>query len=316
MVCRYTLILAAIAFGFKPSLAEVPRLINYQGRISESDGSTGNSDLTLTFNLYSSATDGESLWQEVHTVIPTDRVFNVLLGSLQPLPDLVQLQDSLFLSLSTETDGELLPRQQMVSVAYALRANVADNVAAKTITPAAVQLSDGAGIWNSSGVLETVVGKMDSLVVGDTPVIDSDGRWIGLGATHLDSIVIIDLDIGPVGTVVFFGPEFLSVGFDQFLDVEGPVDLEFHLSLQLVTNFPFEVRLGYKQVIPINVDLGPIGSISAGLPSTGKIGTTVQTYGLLRNVESGNYRIWVEGRGDSNVTATVVRGQIIVKFYR
>ena len=109
MVCRYTLILAAIAIGFMPSLAEVPRLINYQGRISESDGSTGNSDLTFTFNLYSSATDGESLWQEVHTVIPTDRVFNVLLGSLQPLPDLVQLQDSLFLSLSTETDGELLP---------------------------------------------------------------------------------------------------------------------------------------------------------------------------------------------------------------
>ena len=239
-----------------PSLAEVPRLINYQGRISESDGSTGNSDLTFTFNLYSSATDGESLWQEVHTAIPTDRVFNVLLGSLQPLPDLVQLQDSLFLSLSTETDGELLPRQQIVSVAYALRANVADNVAATTIKPAAVQLSDGAGIWNSSGVLETAVGKVDSLVVGNTPVINSDGRWIGLGATHLDSIVIIDLDIGPVGTVVFFGPEFLSVGFDQFLDVEGPVDLEFQLSLQLVTNFPFEVRLGYKQVIPINVDPG------------------------------------------------------------
>ena len=83
-----------------------------------------------------------------------------------------------------------------------------------------------------------------------------------------------------------------------------------------MTNFSFEVQLGYKQVTPVNVNLGPIGSISAGLSSAGKIGTTVQTYGLLKDVQSGNYRIWVEGRGESNVTATVIRGQIIVKFYR
>ena len=71
---------------------------------------------------------------------------------------------------------------------------------------------------------------------------------------------------------VFFGPEFRSVDFDQFFDVVGSVNLEFQLRLQLVTNFAFEVRLGYKQVSPVNIDLGPIGDISAGLSSTGKIG--------------------------------------------
>ena len=68
---------------------------------------------------------------------------------------------------------------------------------------------------------------------------------------------------------------------------------------------------------PINVDLGSIGSISAGQPSSDSFGTTVQTYGLLKNVESGNYRIWVEGRGESNITTvTVIRGLIVIKVYR
>ena len=307
-----------LAIGFGSLVAEVPRLINYQGHASQSDG---DSNLTLTFSLFPAPSGGESLWQEVHTITPSNGVFNVLLGSLEPLPDSIFQQEDLYLSLATETEGELLPRQQLVSVAFAIRASEAENVASTTITPSAIQLSDGTGFWDSSGTLATVLGKLGSLVVGEAPVINSEGKWIGPGsepvqATNLDSILIIDLPIDQGSNVVFFDPEFESVGFDQFLDVEGPVDLEFQLRLQLVTNFPFEVRLGYKQVTPVNVVLGPIGPASAGLSSTGKIGTTVQTYGLLRNVESGNYRIWVEGRGDSNVTATVVRGQIIVKFYR
>ena len=74
--------------------------------------------------------------------------------------------------------------------------------------------------------------------------------------------------------------------------------------------------MAYKQVAPDNLDLGPIGSIAAGLPAPtrDRIGTTVQTYGVLRDVQTGNYRVWVEGHGDSNVT--LIRGQIVVKYYR
>ena len=322
MVLRYTLILAAIGMGFTPLLGEVPRLINYQGRLSQVGGSADDSNLTLTFRLYSESTGGESIWQEVHTVTSTDGIFNVLLGSLEPFSDSVLQQDSLFLSLSTKVDDELLPRQQLVSVVFALRADEATNVAAVTITPAAVHLSDGAGIWHASGILETAAAKVDSLIIGEMPVINSEGSWIGKGtqpgqATQSDSTLILNLGSGAAGgDVVFFGPEFRSVGFDQFFDVVGSVNLEFQLRLQLVTNFAFEVRLGYKQVSPVNIDLGPIGDISAGLSSTGKFGTTVQTYGLLKNVGSGNYRIWVEGRGESNVTAKVIRGQIIIKGLR
>ena len=309
----YVLIFAAI-IGSHTLSADVPPLINYQGRITETDGNPET--LTITFRLHTASTGGEALWEESQPVSATAGVFNVLLGSLEPFPAGVFRRDSLFLSLATET-GELLPRQRVVSVAYAMRSGEADNIAATTITPSSIELVGGGGTWDATGTLTTLLLTVDSLSVGDTAVLDSEGRWVGPGqpaqSAQLDTTIFYDLE----GDVVFFGPEFESVGFDQFIDVEGLVDLEFQLYFQLVTNFPFEVRLGYKQVTPVNVDLGPIGSIAAGLPSTGIIGTTVQTYGLLRDVETGNYRFWIEARGGSNITsATVIRGQIVVKVYR
>lgn len=311
------LILFAILFGFRPLSADVPALINYQGRIAQ-PGATGSVNFTITFGLFPSPAGGESLWEEAHPITAVDGLFNVLLGSLDPFPDGLFRQDSLYLSLSTEADGELQPRQQLVSVAYAMRSREAENVAATIISPIGIQLLGSGGAWDSSGVLETPLLKADSLAVGDIPVINSEGRWVGpgnptTGSALPDTIIFLDLE----SDVVFFGQDFESVGFDQFVDVEGPATLEFQLHFQAVTNFGFEVRLGYKQVTPINVDLGSIGSISAGQPSSDSFGTTVQTYGLLKNVESGNYRIWVEGRGESNITTvTVIRGLIVIKVYR
>ena len=132
----YVLIFAAI-IGSHTLSADVPPLINYQGRITETDGNPET--LTITFRFHTASTGGEALWEESQPVSATAGVFNVLLGSLEPFPAGVFQRDSLFLSLATET-GELLPRQRVVSVAYAMRSGEADNIAATTITPSSIEL--------------------------------------------------------------------------------------------------------------------------------------------------------------------------------
>ena len=192
------LILFAILFGFRPLSADVPALINYQGRIAQ-PGATGSVNFTITFGLFPSPAGGESLWEEAHPITAVDGLFNVLLGSLDPFPDGLFRQDSLYLSLSTEADGELQPRQQLVSVAYAMRSREAENVAATIISPIGIQLLGSGGAWDSSGVLETPLLKADSLAVGDIPVINSEGRWVGpgnptTGSALPDTIIFLDLE--------------------------------------------------------------------------------------------------------------------------
>ena len=120
----------------------------------------------------------------------------MLLGSLLPLPDAVFESENLYLSLSNE-DEELVPRQRIVSVIFSKKAGVAENVSPSTITPSAIQLIDGQGLWNSEG-LESGTLKVDSLVVGETPVINSSATWVGPSqpaqSTRLYTIVVLDFE--------------------------------------------------------------------------------------------------------------------------
>lgn len=189
---RWILVLLLLVARHGTALSDVPLLINYQGQLTGTSGA----EVELTFRLFPTDSGGESLWEETHTVATSGSGFSVLLGSLLPLPDAVFESENLYLSLSTE-DEELVPRQRIVSVIFSMKAGVAENVTPSTITPSAIQLTDGQGLWNSEG-LETGTLKVDSLVVGETPVINSSTTWVGPSqpaqSTRLYTIVVLDFE--------------------------------------------------------------------------------------------------------------------------
>jgi len=96
-------------------------IISYQGRLTDNAGVPINGSLNLTFRLYEVSSGGSPLWTEVHTsVLVRDGVFQVLLGSRQPLPtNLFYEKDALYLGLSIGTGGELGPRERLTSVPFA-----------------------------------------------------------------------------------------------------------------------------------------------------------------------------------------------------
>jgi len=109
--------------------AEVPRLLHYQGRLTEPDGTPLVGTHAVTFRLYDAAAAGAVLWEERHEVIFDVRdegLFATNLGSVTPFPGALDFNQSLWLTTAVGDDGELLPRQQLTAVAYAVNADLLD----------------------------------------------------------------------------------------------------------------------------------------------------------------------------------------------
>jgi hypothetical protein len=111
------IILAASAW------ADVPRLINFQGRLSKDTLGTPVKDSTysILFTIYNAAAGGINLWSEAQSVATKGGTFNVNLGSVTALPDTIFDDTTRYLEMKVGTDPEMSPRQRLTSVAYSFR---------------------------------------------------------------------------------------------------------------------------------------------------------------------------------------------------
>ncbi len=108
---------------------DVPRLINYQGKLTDQLGAPLNLEAEMTFSLYTEPVGGGVIWTETRTVQVTEGFFNVLLGGGVPLePDYFLDHSQTYLGVKVGEDPEMIPRQEFASAAYALRAEVADEI--------------------------------------------------------------------------------------------------------------------------------------------------------------------------------------------
>ena len=114
------LFLAASAQGQSP-------MINYQGKLTDIEGQPLDGTVSIQFSIYSQETGGTALWAETQSSLSVQNgIFNVLLGSVNPLPESLFDGHERWLGLRVGSDAEMSPRQQIVSVGYALRADKAN----------------------------------------------------------------------------------------------------------------------------------------------------------------------------------------------
>jgi hypothetical protein len=113
----------------------VPELINYQGRLTDTDGPIPDDTYKLEFNIYDAATTGNKVWgPQVFKAVPVvNGLFNVILGEQETDQDGVQLTDGAhiltafssskrYLGIKVNSGSEITPRQQILSAPYALKA--------------------------------------------------------------------------------------------------------------------------------------------------------------------------------------------------
>ena len=108
---------------FSYSSAQVPQMINYQGKLTDSLGAPVNDTIQMVFSIYAEEAGINLLWADTQTTVIIDKgVFNVLLGSGNLIPYSVFDGNIRFLGVKVGSDPEITPRRPMVSVPYAYRA--------------------------------------------------------------------------------------------------------------------------------------------------------------------------------------------------
>ena len=189
------LILTVVVALFSVTYAAVPRLITYQGKLTDMGGAGYNGDYDMVFRLYEVETGGIARWGEFHyDVLITHGLFDVVLGSNTPLNLTFDRQ----YWLEIQVHGTILePRIKLTTSPYALRAAIADSVAGGTIGGQAdtliahwdslrnipADIADGDDVI---GVIDTMIAHWDSL---------RGAPWI-VNGTHMHSALSGNVGIG------------------------------------------------------------------------------------------------------------------------
>lgn len=120
--------------GIGLAMAEVPSLINYQGMLTDASGNPMNATVSIQFRIYGTATGGTALWEETQSVTVLNGLFNVLLGSVNPIPSEVFNGSERYLGITVGSDSEMLPRKRLVSVGYSFKAGDSDHLGGKSVS--------------------------------------------------------------------------------------------------------------------------------------------------------------------------------------
>ena len=172
--CRALMVFVAVLLTGGVVLAgTIPNTLSYQGTLTDGAGKPVTATAKpVIFKLYTSALGGTAFWAEPQTVQVTNGQFSAVLGSNLSLPT-DKFTGTTYIGVTVDNGQEMLPRQKMTSVAYALKA--ADAIPKGVIVmwsgavdqiPAGWALCDGVERALSDGTKVTPPNLKDKFVVG------------------------------------------------------------------------------------------------------------------------------------------------------
>ncbi len=117
----YFLLTLLLIFSINNSMAQIPRVISYQGQLlGTNEQPVPEGDYKLTFKMYDQSNN--LLWAETHNPVHVaDGLFQVFLGSVIPLD--LPFDKPYFLGIQVGSDPELVPRIPLTCAAYSISAS-------------------------------------------------------------------------------------------------------------------------------------------------------------------------------------------------
>ena len=151
----------------------------------------------MTFTIYTDSSGGISKWSETQpSVILRGGLFNIILGTVNPIFDTVFAGDGRWLQISVESEN-VEPRTRIVSTAYAMRVGTIDGASGGVIDGDLVADKGNLGDNNTNtGVVAFVAGQSNSVYGNYSSV--SGGRqnivteWYGNISGGYDNIISED----------------------------------------------------------------------------------------------------------------------------
>jgi hypothetical protein len=115
----------------------IPTAFSYQGTLRDANGNLVTGTVNLSLRLYGVVTGGAPLYTEdFANVNVRSGLFTVIVGDAQPLPASVFNTFPLYIGIKVNNDAEMLPRQRLHPVPYAMQSSSAQNaVTADNLNP-------------------------------------------------------------------------------------------------------------------------------------------------------------------------------------
>lgn len=157
---------ACILFFATPTMshADVPQMINYQGRLTDSEGGpVKDSNYAVTFRIYNQAEGGEIIWDEEDTVSTQNGLFSLILGQNNPMHDSVFNESTRYLGIQLEGQGEIYPRTALISVPYAFHASRSDTADYAISGIESGWIDDGSVVRLKDGIDSVGIGTAEPL---------------------------------------------------------------------------------------------------------------------------------------------------------
>lgn len=176
-----------------PAGAQVPKPINYQGRLLDGTNLVSGT-VGLSLRLYAGPAGGALLFEDSNTVLAVDGLYATQLGDQTSAGDFLSALTNTQVWIETAVNGTTLaPREQLVAVAYALatrgllvdqRTNTVFNPHVNTPGPTVIGSALGGGAQNGVG------NNSDYSVVagGLANGIGTNSVWAAMGGGHTNAI--------------------------------------------------------------------------------------------------------------------------------
>lgn len=192
--------------------------INFQGKVVNSDGTNvADGEYTFVFRLYNVASGGTHMWTETQSNVQvTAGIFRVSLGSVSSLSGINFNDDSIYLGINFNSDGEMTPRIRFASVPYAFNAQ---KVAGLTVTDTTGTLTipDSTTI-QFGGAFTTSAQDLTLTLTGSTDVtLPTTGTLSTLGGVE----ILTNKSIGSTGLTFAGASTDITTGTDEDLVISA-----------------------------------------------------------------------------------------------
>jgi hypothetical protein len=109
-------------------IANIPTAFSYQGSLRLADGNLATGSYTITLKIYNVVTGGTALHSESFgNVVVRNGNFSVVVGDATPVNATVFDNANLYLGITVAPDPEMLPRQRLYPVPWAMQAGQAQS---------------------------------------------------------------------------------------------------------------------------------------------------------------------------------------------
>lgn len=162
------------------AVAAIPRTFSYQGVLRDAAGNLLNGQYKIRLRLYSVPTGGSALHDETFTnVVVRAGAFSVVVGDGgTPIGATVFDNAQLFLGIAVNDNGEMLPRQRLHPVPWAMQATTAQSAVS------AINLSQGGGVPNLIKLGAGSISQIDFLPNNGKISNDANGLTLDGGANR------------------------------------------------------------------------------------------------------------------------------------